>query len=141
MEVQINNYPIDFSLENENTVMDVVNSLSEWVRERNLIFTEVYIDGERHLLEDVPDMGIDKVSQINSVVISKSDVVISSVDEGARYCDRVIEFIDLAVESESIDIKQMKNLSLGIEWLSEVINKVLSLLGLDIDDTRYKTRC
>ena len=44
MEVHINNYPVDVELQGENTVVDVVNSVFNWARERDLIFTEAYIN-------------------------------------------------------------------------------------------------
>ncbi len=138
MEIQINSYPIHFELGHEKTASDIVGSISGWVRERNLVFSNVFINGTRHSVDEVPDMDIAEVKELNSIVQSKSDVVIDAIDEGVRYCDRVIAYIADGLSDGTIRADQRENLAIGVEWLSEVLFKVFSLIGVKPEDAKFK---
>lgn len=138
MEVQINSLPIDFTFENEHTLRDVVDSISRWVKERNLIFTEVFVDGERHSVDQIPARALEQVGLVNSIVLSKADVVISTIDEGIQYCDRVLAFIAGTKEGSAVDQEKLRQLSAGIDWLAEVYEMVFQLAGLDTGTVKFK---
>lgn len=139
MKVQINNCPVAFELEREETVSDVISSVSQWARERNLVFLETEIDEKSYLVDSIPDISLDEVNLINCVVQSRADVVISSLHEGISYCDRVLSFVAQSFDNYS-DASPMKNLAGGIDWLLDVLRSVLQLLDVDINQLRYKDR-
>jgi DNA-binding protein Fis len=62
------------------------------------------------------------------------------VDEGVLYCNRAIEYITQWIEDGNPDKDEVKNLGSGIEWLIEVLNKVVGLLELDPDDFKYRDK-
>ena len=140
MELLINDFPVSIELGSEENISDVVNSISEWTRERNLIFYELSIDDDMYQLDDIPDMNIEKVDVINCFVRSKADIVFTSVEEGVRYCDRVSGFIKEKIEGKGVILSDMSDLSLGIDWLREVLIKVEGLLGIDVSTMKYKDR-
>ena len=139
MKVQINSCPVAFELEREETVSDVISSVSQWARERNLVFLETEIDEKSYLVDSIPDISLDEVNLINCVVQSRADVVISSLHEGISYCDRVLSFVAQSFDNYS-DASPMKNLAGGIDWLLDVLRSVLQLLDVDINQLRYKDR-
>jgi len=133
VEICINNYPVDFELEGEETVSDIVDSISQWARERELIFTEVHIDDERYYIDELPQGSLDNVSIINCVVRSKADVVFTTIDEGIRYCDRVNSFI--TAESGA---GNAEDLATGIDWLIEVVDALFGLLAISPEDVKVR---
>ena len=133
VQVQINSYPINFELEGEKSVRDVVASVSQWARERNLIFVETEIDQERYDIDSIPELEIDKVSLINCFVQSKSDLVLNSIDEGILYCERVLDFLDDEDETR----QELEGLSRGVDWLLELTQSVLMLLEIDPERARF----
>ena len=141
MEIQINNHPIEFQLQQEMTIADVINSINGWSSERDLIFSEVHIDGEPYTVDDIPLHDLEKIACINCIIQSKSDIVFSSIDEGARYCARAGAFIDSLLEdTEKVEQGQLEHLSQGLEWMNDVFKSIVKLTGLDANAFGYKNR-
>ena len=137
MEIRINGYPVDIILENEKTVHDVVASISEWIKQKNLILSWIDIDGEEYQVNAIPDLVIENIDVINCLVQSKSDIVYETVNEGIVYCDRVIGFLQ-DIEEEPMDADELDDLVSGIEWLMEVFPTISNLLGINLDDVKYR---
>ena len=140
MQVLINDYPVDFELEQERSVSDIISSVSEWSRERDLVFYELYINDDLFPLDRVPDVDIDDINIINCIVHSKADIVFSSVDEAARYCDRVSLFVGRVVDTGEWGENEGGDLAQGTEWLMEVLVKVLNLLGISAGGLKLRDR-
>jgi hypothetical protein len=138
MEIQINDCPVDFKLDSEKTIGEIINAISCWTQQRNLIFTEARINNENYLIDQVPDISIDTINTLNCLVQSKADTIISSMDAGIDYCSRVFNYFNKSVTEKKIDNSEIKNIITGIEWIVEVIGKISDLLGLNIQDVRYK---
>ncbi len=138
MEVLINNHPIEFQLENEKTVKEIIASISEWAGERGLIFIEVFLNDKLYTVENLDDRDLEGIDLINCIIDTKSNLVFSTVDEGLLYCNRAMEYISRWIEEESLDLDEVKNLASGIEWLIEVLNKVTGLLEIDPEEVRYR---
>jgi hypothetical protein len=139
VEVCINNYPVEFELEGETNIADIVDSVSSWARERELVFTEVHVDDERYFVDDLPDRGIDGVSIINCIVRSRADVVFTTIDEGMRYCNRVSSFI-AGDKEKNEGAGSIEDLAAGIDWIMEVLFAIFALLGISPDSFRIKDR-
>jgi len=137
MEIRINDYPVDIVLDNEKTVNDVIVSISEWIKQKNLILSGIEIDGEEHQVNAIPDLLIENIDVMNCFVQSKSDIVYETVNEGIFYCDRVIDFLQ-DLEDEPMDPDELDDLAAGIEWLQEVFPTVSNLLGISLDDVKYR---
>jgi len=138
VQVMINDFPVDFQLEHDKKVSDIINSISEWTRERDLVFYEMYIDDGRYSVDTVPDISLVDVKTINCIVQSKADIVFSSVDEAARYCDRVSIFIKHVLETGECSRNDIEDMLTGISWLLEVLSKVCNFLGLNQNGLKYK---
>jgi hypothetical protein len=140
VKVQINNCPVTFEFEREETVSDVISSVSQWARERDLVFLETEIDEKSYLVDHIPDISLDDVDLINCFVQSRADVVISSLNEGISYCDRILSFVAQSIDNYDADLSPIKNLAGGIEWLLDVLRSVLQLLDVDINQLKYKDK-
>jgi hypothetical protein len=137
VEIKINNYPIEIVLENEKTVKDVIVSITGWINQKNLIFAGIDIDGQEYHIDDAPDLLIENVSSINCIVQSRADIVYETVNEGIFYCDRVIDFLQ-HLEEEPMDTDELDDLVSGVEWLQEVFPTISNMLGMDLDEIKYR---
>lgn len=140
VEVLINDCPVDFELEREGKVSDIVESVGEWTRERDLILFEIYVDDERFPVDAAPDISLSGVKTINCIVHSRADIVFSSVEEAARYCERAASYCNGILEAGSCDRGDIDDLVAGISWLLEVLDRVCTLLGLDYKGLKYGDR-
>lgn len=140
MEIQINGHPIDFTLEKENSLDHLVDSISAWARERDLIFTEAWVDDQKHSVDSMPPTPLDKVGVINCVILSRAELVINSINEATDYCARIAEFMGKAGASGGVSPEDIDELKAGIDWLAEVMMKVLSLLSISLDSLKYRDR-
>lgn len=130
MQVLINDCPVEFELQQDKRISDVINSVSEWTRDRDLVFYELYIDDDYYPVDGAPDASLADIKVINCIVQSKADIVFSSVDEATRYCDRVTSFLERAAETGETGRGEIDDLRAGISWLMEVLARVTGLLGI-----------
>jgi hypothetical protein len=140
MEIQINGHPIDFTIEGEQSLDQLVGSIAQWARERDLIFTEAWVDDEKHPVDGMPGTPLDKVGTVNCVIMSRAELVINSINEATDYCVRLADFMEKTGAGDKAtrdDIEEMKS---GVDWLVEVMIKILSLLSVDIASLKYRDR-
>lgn len=137
MQILINNCDVDIQLENEENTLQVAESISEWAKERELIFVEANIDGNIYLPEEIPEQKLNEVELFNCNIQSKSDLILSSISEGITYCDRVVKYINDSIDQEKFDVEELKLLYTGIEWLKEMLSSVFQLLGLELTEIKY----
>ncbi len=131
MELQINGQPIQFEIEHERTVPEIMASVANWAQERSLIFTEAWIDDKNYLVDDIPDIPLNQVAIINCMLQSNADIILSTIQEAMEYCAKIIAFMNETSGSGNYDASRISELKNGIEWVSEVMEKVRSLLGID----------
>ena len=138
MEILVNNYPVDFVIENEKTVSEVVDSILVWCRQKDLILTMIYIDDEIFALDQIPDRSVDSVKIINCLIQSRSELVFASVDEGIRYCEKADLFVKDASISGRVGRSDMVDLASGLIWLDDIVSNIIHLLGLKADTVKFR---
>ena len=138
MQVLINDFPVDFDLQQDKKVSDIVNSISEWTRDRDLVFSELYIDDRYYPIDGAPEINLSEVKTINCIVQSKADIVFSSVDEATRYCDRAAAFMQRVAGNGQYEPSEIENLLTGISWLLDVLARVIGLLGIPYGRLKYR---
>ncbi len=139
MEIQINNYPVEIELEDEKTIKDVVDSISQWANSRALIFIGIDIDGNYFGLEEIPDLSIEGVSVLNCLVQSRADVVYETLNEAIIYCDKVIDYM-VEIRQQGADADELEDLVSGMEWLQEVFSTVSHLLNMDMSEINFRDK-
>jgi hypothetical protein len=140
VEIKINNHPVEFQLEEENTIADVVDYFIDWSNERELVLFRIEIDGEFFTADDLPDKNLSDMQYMNFIIESKADLVFSSVDEGARYCDRAAKVIDRIISDDEYGIEELRHLPSGIDWIQGVFHSVLGILDVSPQEFRYRDR-
>jgi len=140
VDILINNCSIEFELDNEKTLTDIVSSVSQWAAQRNLVFLDVEVDGDSYSLDSIPDMELNDLKALNCLVVSRAELVMSSISEGAAYCERVDEFINNSIDKKSVDISQLNNIISGINWLNDILDRIISLAGVNPQTAKFRDR-
>ncbi|MGQ9844022.1 MAG: hypothetical protein ACUVRK_10710 [Spirochaetota bacterium] len=138
MQLLINDHPVDFSIEKESTVKDVMISVHNWASQRSLIFSGAIVDGVLYQPGTAPETPIQDIKNINCYVQSVGDVVIDSIKEGIAYCSRAGEFLKGKESLAQLTDNEFVQLNYGIEWIVSVMQSVLHMLGLERGDVRFK---
>ncbi len=137
MDIQINNFPVEIELEEEKTVKDVVDSISDWVNERELIFIGIDIDGNHFGIDEVPELSIEGVNVLNCIVQSRADIVYETLNEGIIYCDRVIDYM-IEIRQDGAEADELEDLVSGMEWLQDVFSTATTLLSMSLEDVKFR---
>lgn len=138
MQLLINDHPVDFTIEKESTVKDVMSSVHNWASERSLIFSGAIVDGVLYQPDTAPETPIHEIANINCYVQSVGDVVIDSIKEGIAYCSRAEQYLKGKENLAQLNDKEFAQLHYGIEWIVSVLQSVLHMLGLERKDVRFK---
>jgi len=137
VKVCINGYGIDFTLDKEKTAKDVALSVLEWSSKRDMIFTELLVDGESYGIDDCPGTDVANVKEIDCIIQSKGDLIIGSMNEGVSYCEKIITYADAAESAQKADVKEKDYLAKGSGWLVESLRSIFQLLSMNPDQIRY----
>jgi len=137
MDIQINNFPVEIELEEEKTVKDVVDSISDWVNERELIFIGIDIDGNHFGIDEVPELSIEGVNVLNCIVQSRADIVYETLNEGIIYCDRVIDYM-IEIRQDGAEADELEDLVSGMEWLQDVFSTATTLLSMSLEEVKFR---
>ncbi len=138
MDIQINGCAVDFELEQEKALPEVVSSINGWARERDLVFMEARLDDASYPVDAVPNLPLDRVRVLNCVVQSRADVVVTTLEEGIAYCDRVLAFMESFTAEGDGAGPDLASLAAGMDWLRDVSATVLGLLGLEPAQVGYR---
>lgn len=138
MDLFINNYPIEFTIEDGDRLKNVIESISEWAAERELIFIEVIVDGAPYSISDMPDFDVQSISVVNCALQSVADAVIATLEDGISYCEKALVFFRKN-ESASGDSSKLKDLGEGCGWTAEISRTALSLMKIK-DDLKYRDK-
>jgi len=138
VEIFINDYSVDFELEGEQTLSQIVENVKEWSEKRGLIFLEFLADGKHYYIEKIPNIEVDDISQMNCIVQSKADLVFSTSREGAKYCDRVVEYISESLDKKYVDFSEVDNILNGLDWIVEMIGALLNIVSLKFSEVKFE---
>ena len=137
MKILINGYEVDLTLEDEKNLSDVITSISEWARQRNLIFTQFAVDGDTFLIDSFIDRPCDDIKILNCIIQSRADLIISTLTEGVNYCDRLLSFIAEAEKHQVFDLNEADSFYKGTHWLVDTLHSIFQLLSLNPEEIRY----
>ncbi|MCX7821422.1 MAG: hypothetical protein N2258_07090 [Brevinematales bacterium] len=104
MKLKINNEIIDFVLENEKNVLDVLKSLSQLLSTEDALITRVLIDGNEINFDDdaLSKMPVDNVREIEVVAQKKEEVIYDLFLE----CQRLLTEVKNSLKERGLSQKQ-----------------------------------
>ncbi len=140
MEIRMNGQQVDITLDTEKTLADVESSMTKWSAKRDLLLTGIFADDRFYITGEVPDEPIDGVAVLDLQIQSRVDLMIATLTDGIAYCDRVISYINQAIEDASFSTDDIEPFFAGIDWLLDITQSVFRQLELDIHDIKHLDR-
>ncbi len=132
MQILLNKEKLDFTLENETTLLDVILSIENWLEQQNVVISAINVDG----LELTPDMQEKleefQVSNINNVEIetaTHTEFAFQSLNDAGRYIDRFLSEIDKGRENFILNKNEKID---GLNWLADIIFSSANVLQVNI---------
>lgn len=141
MEILLGNTKLDCQLEDEKTVLDVIESIEEWLgQEKELaekeLVEKILVDGhsiwpsEKEKLEKT---SIDSVYRLEVQTISQMEHTFRTILQLEDYLDRLI----VSLKTKQV-FELRKDLLEGLKWIEEVFRNVCQNLKIDASLVFYK---
>ncbi len=130
MKLFINDAPVSFTLENEQTAYTVVAALLEWLNERQLTLLELQLNGKPYLAPPVPESlkalrveGIAELRCTTATTSAYSTFVLLSVAEA-------LQGLETALTAEQLH-KQTAAISEKLAWMRSALSGIAKVLKLN----------
>lgn len=127
MEILVNSKKIDFTLEDERNVSDIVKDLEKWINENNNVISSIKVNNKNIGLDELNSfsMDIDSVKKIEVVTKNKIDLAFESIDT-------TLEYLSFIQDSLKGDLFENNDLILdGLSWIYESIELIVKILNLN----------
>lgn len=123
MEIRINDTVLDFTLENEKKLGEVIEQIDLWLQESNLVLTSITFDDKELLSLPSPewrDTPVEKVKTLKLVAKPRYEILATNMET-------ILEFLSLLQKAlENHDIKLLEELQEGFSLMKESVKKHLS---------------
>ncbi len=138
MEIHVNNEKLNFTLENESTVLEIIESVEHWLNNQNVVISYINVDGAEITPEKKNELIGISLSDVNNISIetaSPSEIALVSLQDSKLYIDTFLEEIDkgrdyfLSDKDEKIE---------GLKWVSDMIFTSSRVLGISIPNMFYE---
>ncbi len=120
MKLKINNENIDYVLENEKTLMDVLISLSEELVKEEALITKVVVDGNEVQISDdkIKDMLVNEINEVEVFAQKKDDVIYELLFE----CQRLLNEVKKSLIEKKLE--QKSEILEAFEWIKETVQTI-----------------
>lgn len=126
MNIFINDEKLDARIEDSESVSDVYDHVSGWLKKNNRYILGFRVDDKEVSSEEITD--VQDAERIDFVVGDEKEMVISIVHELDRYLDQAGTYL---YEKHSLNTDEMNQLVAGVEWINQVLDSLSVIVGLD----------
>ncbi len=133
MNIYINEQKIDFKLEKEQNLRDVLDAIRANLDEHDMYVTELELDGKKILiseLEAYENKDLNEMTDIKLKAILKQELVSESAENIVKYLSNAIEYLKKTEEYKDEDIAKLQE---GLNWCIEAFDKILYIYKLSSD--------
>jgi hypothetical protein len=140
MEILIHGDKLDFILEKERNILEILDSIERWLGENNKVIDELKIDGklihsterkelEGHLISDTEKLEI--------TTSNNEEYVINILMDTKGYIDRLLSKLSKG-NGVRYDSKQKDDIFEGLAWLKDIFVNSCRVIGIDTNTIFYK---
>jgi hypothetical protein len=122
LEIYINKEKLDFKLENEKNLREIIEEINKWLLSQGKVIEEIIINGQVYndTIESLEKFSIDYAKRIDLSIIDIEVLVRNSLTEVKQY---ILKMLDVIKSKEEFDKKEIENIKDGIEWVLDIILK------------------
>jgi len=127
LEIELNGEKLDFTLEKEQNITEVIEGIEQWLKESSLIITDLRIDystGEIDLYHELRRnwnvYSLDKIGKINISALSIQEVLVNSIYTVKEY------LLLLQTAIRNADADTMDQLKSGYPYMIESIKQLFN---------------
>ncbi|MGQ9631075.1 MAG: hypothetical protein ACUVXI_12320 [bacterium] len=139
MRIFINGSEIDFELEEESSIREVLRSLEGWLFERGEVMTTIFVNGEIYTAEQREkgvDMPLDVISTLEVNSKRPGRLALESIYEVGRYLIRLQRGVEEIAElwrsgEEEKAFEMFHQFTEGMEWITQALHQAALILKLD----------
>jgi hypothetical protein len=142
MEILVNKQPLEFELEGEMTLGQVLSALKEWAARGRNAFVKMALNGKPISLDDtsIGEIPVEEVDRLDLEMQNTTDLAIESLGDAGEYLpklmraiDRYGGFLDEGRLGEEVDTL-LSQFSEGLEWFYSVIKGIRDVLQISFEN-------
>lgn len=141
VEIILNGRPLEYEVENETTLGDVLDQITQWLAQRGSVLITVRLN-DRPLdfaEESLPERAL-SIKQIVKIDLESQNarvLVVETVNELGQYLNHVARKAPTMSEAE-MTREQVEHLVAGLGWCVDVLKRIESLLQIQFRDIDFE---
>ena len=135
MEIIFKGSKLDYTLEEENNVLQVIESLEKWLSDNAEVIDEIKIDGNIVLPTEKEELENRLISNTELLEIKtnhNAELAINSLIELNEYLKRFLSSLN-SKDNNYFTYEKKEELIEGLKWINEVIISICKILRIDIN--------
>jgi tetratricopeptide (TPR) repeat protein len=141
MEIIVNDQQLEFELEEETTLRDVMSGLNRWVTKgRNIIISVKLNDKSIPIKEaECSELPVEEIKTLNLEVESMLDLALESLGDASEYLPKLIaagerlnNLLKDGKEEEAGEL--LRQFEEGVSWFTDIIRGIKDILSVRLDE-------
>lgn len=126
MDIYVNDEQLDFQLEHENNLKEVIEAINDWLFQNLKVIDEIIIDGKvfTEEIQELTGYSIDSTEKLQLTIVDINQLVHNSLTETKKYLTEISKYIESKTDFTEEDITRLIT---GINWTINIfvrINKI-----------------
>ena len=124
MEIFINEEKLEYQLENEENLKEVIEAINGWLFKNMKVIDSIVIDGKVYTgkIQDLTGNPIDSINKVDLSVININELVRNSLRETKNYLKEIHKFLD---SKEDFTEEDIERISSGLHWLVNIFTRIM----------------
>lgn len=140
VEILLNGKPVEYEIENESTVGEIVDGLAQWLSEQGSVIVSARLDGrffEASEDLEVRNLALSSHKKLELESQNARLLVVETISELSQYLDRVARLAPGLAEKE-IPKEAVDQLVEGLLWAEDVFKRVEEILQITYRDIEFE---
>ena len=129
MKIFVNDKLLEFKLEEENNLYEVVDAVKKWGESNNLYVKEILFDDQTFYAnqEEFKEMALDVIDDIYFYLITPQELALSSLVDCLAFFQNLTKNSDGELYNSAVGLLEL------FQWVYNILSKSKIILGLDFN--------
>lgn len=130
MEIFVNKEELEFQLEHEKTLKEVIEAINDWLFKNLKVIETIIIDGKVYTdeIQDLSNFEVSSINKLDLTIIDIKQLVQSSLRETKDYLKGIHQYLD---SKEDFTEEDIKRISSGIGWLLNIFTRINNIYNYE----------